>query len=300
QGFLRNPLNALESGASYSGSGLNYLPARSGAQLFGTCANLYCHSSGQNVTNGSSGVVYNNPVWGSAALTCAGCHVDEATDTVGTGSHRVHTISTGAGLDCNACHLGYTKTTVTTATHVNGLIELGATGFTYSQGSGATNPAANGFGTCAASACHGSGTVTWGGTLWSTTDQCGKCHSSNTAGAITQSAPFYSTSYPTKVTLNSDAKVGAHTNHMTSQALGISASTACTDCHGTVTLTAATHMNGSTALTWSALATKTGVLSPTYTAATGQCAATYCHGNSMPGGDTTGSNKSPTWINPNY
>jgi predicted CxxxxCH...CXXCH cytochrome family protein len=87
---------------------------------------------------------------------------------------------------------------------------------------------------------------------------------------------------------------------MTSQALGISASTACTDCHGTVTLAGATHMNGSTTFTWSALATKSGALTPTYTAATGACANTYCHGNSMPGGDTTGSNKSPTWINPNY
>src|SRR6185369_12523490 len=214
QGFLRDPLNSLQAGATYSGAGVNYLPSKSGTQIFGSCTNLYCHSSGQNDTNGTStGVTYKTVVWGAAPLTCAGCHVDEATDTTGTGSHKVHTMSTGANFDCVTCHLGYSKTTTTTATHVNGLIELGATGFTYSQGSGSSNPAANGYGTCSTSTCHGSGTVTWGGTLWSTTDQCGKCHSSNTAGAITQSAPFYSTSYPTKVTLNSDAKVGAHTNH---------------------------------------------------------------------------------------
>src|SRR6185369_1432776 len=120
-----------------------------------------CHSSGQNATNGTStGVTYKTVVWGAAPLTCAGCHVDEATDATGTGSHKVHTIATGANIDCATCHLGYTKTTITTATHVNGLIELGATGFTYSQGSGAANPAANGYGTCSAGICHGAGTVT--------------------------------------------------------------------------------------------------------------------------------------------
>src|SRR6185369_12881607 len=107
-------------------------------------------------------------------------------------------------------------------------------------------------GTCSTVVCHGSATLMpWSGTLWSTTDQCGKCHSSTAAGAITQAVPFYGTAYPTKVTLNTNAKVGAHTNHMTSQALGISASTACADCHGTVTLTTATHMTGSTTFVWS-------------------------------------------------
>jgi predicted CxxxxCH...CXXCH cytochrome family protein len=301
QGFLRTPQNVLDAGATYSGTGANYLPSKSAAQVFGTCTNIYCHSSGQNPTNGTAtGITYKSVVWGSASLTCAGCHADEATDTTGTGSHKVHTISTGANYDCAKCHLGYTKTTVATATHVNGLVELGAAGFTYSQGSGASHPAANGYGTCSASVCHGSGTVTWGGTLWSTTDQCGKCHSSTAAGAISQTVPFYSTSYPTKVTVNTDAKVGAHTNHMTSQALGISASTACADCHGTVTLNSATHMSGATNFVWSNLATKSGALVPAYNTSTGQCTATYCHGNSMPGGDATGSNKSPIWKDPNY
>lgn len=302
QGYLRTPLNALEVGATYSGSGNNYLPSKSGSQLFGSCSSLYCHSSGQNPTNGTGiGTTYKTAAWGSAALTCAGCHVDEATDATGTGSHKVHTIASGANYDCVKCHLGYTKTTVTTATHVNSLIELGAAGFTYSQGSGAAHPSANGYGTCSATVCHGTAaTVTWGGTLWSTTDQCGKCHSSTAAGAVSQAVPFYSTSYPTKVTAGTDSKVGAHTNHMASQVLGISASTACADCHGAVTLNGVTHMNGSTTLVWSLLATKNGALTPVYTAATGQCSATYCHGNSMPGGDTSGSNKAPVWKDPNY
>jgi predicted CxxxxCH...CXXCH cytochrome family protein len=314
QGFLRNPLSALESGASYSGSGLNYLPGKSGAQLFGTCANLYCHSSGQNATSGSSGVVYNNPVWGSAALTCAGCHVDEATDTVGTGSHRVHTISTGAGLDCSVCHLGYTKATVSTTTHVNSLIELGASGFTYSQGSGATNPAANGYGTCSASLCHGSSaTVTWGANSSNAT--CTKCHGKgtipanySTASAV-QSAPGYAgtgtdLAGQTGVITNSvsnDPQVGAHDAHLRTVNNYTARVVLCSDCH-TVPASGA-HANGTTDLVWSNLArnigtsgtpASRGTLAPTYSA--GVCSANYCHGGRLAGGINT----SPAWTGTTY
>ncbi len=413
QGFLRDPLNNLEAGATYSGTGTNYLPSQSGSQVFGTCSNLYCHSTGQSVTGAGAGTAVTTAAWGSApltcgschqnmgpavnanatgkhvkhaqtagiacsvchgasytattvptgagtthvdkninlawtgvaatpattyskgntfaagsaaygtcsnsychstvqnatngtntgityktgvswtsatTLTCAGCHVDEATDPTGTGSHKVHTIATGANIDCGVCHAGYTKTTSVAATHANGQIEL-ATGFTYSQG--ISHPAANGYGTCSASKCHGSATVTWGGTLWSTTDQCAKCHSSNLAGAVTASNPFYSTSYPTKVTANTDAKVGAHTSHITGTD-SLSAAVNCSDCHGTVTINSATHMSGTTNFAWSALA-QTGGLTPTYTAATGVCSNVYCHGAKMPGGDTSGTNRTPTW-----
>ena len=411
QGFLRDPLNALETGGTYSGTGTNYLPSQSGAQQFGTCSNIYCHSSGQSVTGAGAGASVTTTAWGSGALTCGschqnmgptvnanatgkhakhaqaagiacaichgtsytgttvptgansihvnrninlawtgvaatpattyskgnsfaagsaaygtcsnsychstvqnaangtntsityrtgvswtsatilacgGCHVDEATDAAGTGSHRVHTSATGANIGCAACHAGYTKTTSSAAIHANGLIDL-ATGFTYSQG--ISHPAANGYGSCSANPCHGTATVTWGGTLWSTTDQCAKCHSS--AGAVTASTPFYDTSYPTKVTANTDAQVGAHTSHIISTD-SLSAAVNCSDCHGSVTLNTATHMTGTTNFTWSALAT-TGGLTPTYTATTGVCSNIYCHGARMPGGDTSGTNRAPDW-----
>jgi predicted CxxxxCH...CXXCH cytochrome family protein len=305
QGFLRDPANTLEAAGTYSGAGTNYLPSKSSSQLFGSCTNLYCHSnSGPNGT----ARVYTPQAWNGGVLGCASCHANMATiaNSSPNGNHYVHastTYAAGAKFACSVCHgAGYTATTVTPATHVNRLIELGFTGGGTGTAYSKTAPIAAGtaWGSCATSRCHGSGSPVWGGVLWSTSDQCGKCHSSSTAGAITQAVPFYSTSFPAKVTLNTDARVGAHTNHMTSQALGISASTACTDCHGSVTLTGATHMNGSTTFVWSSLATRTGALAPVYTAATGQCTATYCHGNSMPGGDTTGSNKSPIWKDPTY
>ena len=298
-GYLRNPSNTLEPSATYTGTGANYLPSKSASQVFGSCSASYCHSAGQSATGTATGIAYKSVAWGSAALTCAGCHVNEATDATGTGSHRIHTLSTGANMDCVRCHLGYTKTTVTTATHVNALIELGTAGFNYSQGSGAGHPAANGYGTCSASACHGNATVTWGATLYSTTDQCAKCHSSATAGSVTAANPFYSTAYPTKVTANTDPKVGAHTSHITSTD-SLSAGINCDGCHGSVTLSAATHMNGASNLTWSALATKSGALTPTYSAATGVCSSVYCHGAGMPGGDTSGTNRAPTWNSATY
>ncbi|MBK5275273.1 MAG: CxxxxCH/CxxCH domain-containing protein [Desulfuromonadales bacterium] len=299
QGFLRNPLNTLETSGTYSGSGANYLPSKSASQVFGSCNTIYCHSTGQSVTGTGTGLTFKAVTWGSAALTCASCHVDMATDATGTGSHRVHTIATGANFDCAVCHAGYTKTTISTATHTNGLIELGAAGFTYSQGSGATHPVANGYGTCSASSCHGQGTVTWGATAAApvngfpfSASQCDKCHSGTAA------APFYSTAIP-KVIINTNAKVGAHTSHLTAPD-GLATAFACTDCHGAVTLNSATHMNGTTNFTWSTLATKSGALAPTYTAATGACANVYCHGASMPGGDASGTNRAPAWNSSTY
>lgn len=305
QGYLRDPLNSLEAGGTYSGTGVNYLPSKSTAQLFGSCSNLYCHStSGPNATP----IGYSTPAWNSGALTCASCHADMSTiaSTAPNGNHYVHastTYTAGAKFSCSVCHgTGYTASAITPATHVNRQVELsfsgGGTGTTYSKAAPVTPGTA--WGSCSASLCHGSGSPVWGGSLWSTTDQCGKCHSSSAAGAVTQAVPFYSTSFPIKVTLNTDAKAGAHTNHLSSLAIGLSSNIACTDCHGTVTLTSATHMNGSTTFVWSVLATKAGALAPIYTATTGQCTATYCHGNSMPGGDTTGSNRSPVWKDPNY
>jgi len=301
QGFLRDPANTLETSGTYSGAGTNYLPSKSASQLFGSCTNLYCHS---NTGPNGTARIFGTPTWSGGPLDCGSCHADMffIAATAPNGSHYVHasnSYAAGAKFDCSICHgADYFSTTTHVSKQVDIIFTGGGSGTTYSKA--APVAAGTAWGSCSASRCHGAGSPAWGGSLWSTTDQCGKCHGSNTAGAISVSVPFYNTSYPTKVTINTNAKVGAHTNHMISQSLGISASTACTDCHGAVTLDAATHMNGSTTFAWSNLATRGGLLVPAYNSGTGQCTATYCHGNSMPGGDTTGSNRAPTWINPNY
>jgi predicted CxxxxCH...CXXCH cytochrome family protein len=283
------------AGTAFSTAGSTSGPAPSSS--FGSCTNVYCHSSAQGV-NGAGAITYQTPAWGSAPLDCGGCHKNMATDATGTGSHRAHTNAAGMNLDCTSCHLGYTKTTSAPSTHVNGLIELGAAGISYSQGNGSSNPAGNGYGSCSSVVCHGSGIVPWGGTLWSTTDLCGKCHSSSAPGAVTASAPFYNTSYPVQIISNLDVKTGAHTAHITSSE-SLHPGLACIDCHGIVNLNDASHMNGVTNFNWSVLA-RTGNLSPSYNPATGMCSNVYCHGNAMPGGDTSGSNKTPVWNNPTY
>lgn len=267
---------------------------------YANCSNVYCHSNVQG--NGGAGlpVTFAAPVWGSAPLPCGSCHANMATSAAATGSHVQH--AQRAGYGCIVCHNGAGKDPnppfTATAKHANGTIDISfsgdAAGAVYSKGGGITP--GTGYGSCSAAKCHGSATVTWGAALWSSTDQCGKCHSSAASGAITAGAPFYTTSYPAKVTANTDAMAGAHTSHLTT-ANRVTSALVCTDCHGSVTLTAATHMNGVTDFIWSPLA-RTGGLAPAYSPATGVCGNVYCHGAMMPGGDAGGTNRAPAWNQP--
>ena len=264
---------------------------------YGACNAIYCHSnSGPNATV----AVYTTPTWGGAVLTCAGCHNDMSTiaSTAPNGGHFDHasaTNSTGPQYACATCHGGYTSTTVNAATHANKLVELAMTGATYTK----TSPMAAGsaWGTCSSTNCHGSATnLVWGGALWKVgADDCTICHSGAATGLVTAAVPFYDTGYPTKVTANTDTKVGAHTSHVAGVD-SLSSPLTCDACHGAVTFGTTTHMNGSTTFAWSAVAS-TGGLSPSYNGTTGVCSNVYCHGAAMPGGDTTGTARTPTWTN---
>lgn len=298
QGFLRDPQNNLATGATYSGTGANYLPSQSAGQSFGSCSNLYCHSnSGPNNAPRS----YASPAWGGAPLNCGNCHADMAaiSSSAPNGGHYTHASNaniTGPKLACSTCHTGYTATSVNVPTHVNQQVELtfaAGAATTYSKAS--PMPAGGAWGSCSASKCHGTASgLVWGGTLFkSGTDDCSTCHASSTSGAVTAGSPFYSTAYPAKVTTSSDAKVGTHTSHVAMTG-GMSTALACSDCHGSVTFASATHMNGTTDFVWAPLA-QTGGLTPSYNPTTGACANVYCHGAKMPGGDTSGTNRTPVW-----
>ncbi len=102
------------------------------------------------------------------------------------------------------------------------------------------------------------------------------------------------------VTAPSDSKVGTHIKHLNAsiQATAYSSNIACLECHtvpGSSTISGS-HRNGVNDIVFGTLA-KTGSLTPTYTAATGVCANTYCHGTTLTGG---GSNKAPVWNQANY
>lgn len=259
---------------------------------FGTCSTVYCHS---NANPNGAGFAYKVPTWGGAALGCGGCHDNMSTIAAGTpnGGHFKHASTgnaNGPQYDCSVCHAGYTASSSTASTtHANKFVDLINAITGYSKASPMT--ASQAFGTCTNN-CHGLATgVAWnsGSIYFDGTDHCSTCHS-NTTG-VTVGTPFYSTQYPGKQTANNNPKVGAHTLHLTSTKI-MGASLVCADCHGTVAMKDATHMNGTTNFTWSALA-KSGGLSPSFSG--GQCSNVYCHGARMPYNDTSGSNRTPTW-----
>jgi predicted CxxxxCH...CXXCH cytochrome family protein len=219
-----------------SGATGNVAPSAS----YGSCNNLYCHSSGQSADGSSSIPSYVNQQWG-ATVGCGACHNDMS--TAGTGNHVAHAGTSGGNYDCSVCHgSGYLKAGLTapaTATHVDMQINVSMAGATYSK----TSPFGPGlgYGSCSTSLCHGQGTPTWGTTLYSTTVQCQKCH------ADQNSALFYSTAYPGQVTATSDPRVGVHTAHLkASHGMSVSAPT-CSSCHPAVTaVNDSGHMNGTT------------------------------------------------------
>ncbi len=281
------PATGISAGSKYDGTNAG---GRTPGFGYASCTTSYCHSN--SGPNGSTRIYPAvAPMWGGAKLSCGSCHQDMSTSLLATGSHLAHSSSartTGGQYGCEMCHTGYTDSTVTTATHVDQKVNLGfSVPGTYSKSA----PIASGstFGTCSATVCHGSATaMPWGGTLHSTTDQCAKCHAGPATGGL-----FYSTSFPTKQTSNTDAKAGAHTAHLTSTFIG-GVTLTCTDCHANVTLKSPGHMNGSTEVVWSSLATNNGALTPSYTA--GRCDNTYCHGAGLAGGTTAG--RSPSWNAP--
>jgi len=268
---------------------------------YGTCTSIYCHSNGG--PNGAP-VVYNTMTWGSnAALTCGSCHANMSTtpSTAPNGGHYKHASTgnvNGPAFDCSTCHTGYTATTTNGVTHANKQVELNTAITGYSKTS--PMPASGAWGTCSTSRCHGQATgLTWNnGTIWqSGGDHCSTCHSS--PANVATGTPFYATNYPVKMTSTSNAKVGQHTAHVTS-AKSLAKQFDCSICHGAVTFGTPSHMNGSTTFAWSKLAmgnstTLSKNLTPQYNPATGQCSNVYCHGDSMPNGDSSGTRPSLTW-----
>ncbi len=83
--------------------------------------------------------------------------------------------------------------------------------------------------------------------------------------------------------------VGAHQAHLTDGPVRLAL--ACTHCHAVPTSLG--HANGVVDFQWSALATSSFLLSPSYAGAGGACASTYCHGASLQAG---GTNHLPAWI----
>jgi predicted CxxxxCH...CXXCH cytochrome family protein len=254
------------AGAAYKGSAAGGTGHIAGGAAYGSCSNVYCHSSGQ-ASDGSATPNYATQLWGAATLACSSCHGDMINN--GTGSHLAHTAD---AYTCVQCHgAGYVNTpgAVTAATHVDHNINMAALPG-YAKGN--TFATGLGYSTCTNN-CHGRGTPAWGANLGSV--QCQKCH------ADQNSATFFGTSGSTDT---SDPHVGAHQGHVRGT-LGYAGPIACASCHPTTAIGTTTHMNGTVEFN--------GANITSYDPATGNCTS-YCHGSTLPT-NYQGSNTTPSW-----
>ncbi len=232
---------------------------------YGTCNNIYCHSTVQN-NLGTGAPTYKSVGWSDAALACSGCHGNDAA-TLTTGSHATHlSTTTHAAITCANCHSGYE--TATPPNHVNYVINvqqsaiLSSTG-TYTDSAGAPG---NGYGTCGTSYCHSNvqsatggarvagdyKTVTWGSGAMT----CASCHGNTDATLVT----------------------GTHAKH-----LNATYGYTCAACHGTAggAGNTAIHVNQTINIdltTKGASATYSGDGTPA-NSNFGTCSVTICHGS---------------------
>jgi predicted CxxxxCH...CXXCH cytochrome family protein len=299
QGFLRDPLNTLEASGNYSGTAVNYLPSKSVSPAFGTCSNIYCHSTAQSATGAGAGTAVTTAAWGGTT-TCGSCHVDMSSSASATGSHIAHAQSSGTVYTCDVCHgTGFSATVVNTANHVNKQINLSftgnATGTTYVTKGTAFVPGSAVYSSCTTNNCHGAMNPTWGANTAKA--RCQKCHGYRSSGWNALNG----------ATATTDIKAGAHFNHISSSgSLKFSKAFSCAECHATTialstdNVNAAGHIDsvGPAEVTFSNLA-KTNSSAPTYTASA--CANNYCHGANMASNISNPPSSrvvSPTWNAP--
>jgi len=266
------------SGGSYSGSGLGFLPSQHKAS-FGSCFNLYCHSNG---TGGAPNVV---PTWG-ASLDCKGCHNSNTASgaPMTSGKHGAHVnnaATLGTNFSCADCHARTVQNDTAiadTSRHVNGFADFSGVrgGRTYSSATGV----------CSTVYCHSDGKGTYKDmtlTGWKSaaTLDCKGCHGSAAAPAFSSVAG--EPNYP-----NGGAgqpRANTHQAHVTGAG-------ACYECHvstvdSTGKLTGSAHTNGSVDVSFN-----TGIAGPsaTWTSGTKTCSGIACHsdGTSVATGVTTG------------
>jgi predicted CxxxxCH...CXXCH cytochrome family protein len=198
QGYLRDPLNTLEATGTYNGAGSNYFPSQNGAQVFGSCSNLYCHSTGNpsvaaaNLPTTYGGSAFASVSWGSGPQACNSCHGRSTTngmpDYVSAGTPGSATANSHAkhvqvnNISCNECHERTTKDNVSIrnvfpSAHVNKTADVF---FNLSGANKAASFSAS-TGTCNNVFCHGGtgSTAVWGASL-----NCQDCHGNGASASV--------------------------------------------------------------------------------------------------------------------
>lgn len=293
--------------------------AISNSPTLGTCTNTYCHSTGRTPAQ------YGNSVqWGQTG-NCLSCHGGRASAnglparssqnfTLST-THSQHLKYPAANMNCNVCH---SKTTTDAATlksytglvyHADGSKDVLFTNIAYASYTSFKKSGVNA-GKCTNTACHGgTSRSAWANsTAINSNNTCVHCH--GVAGTLPANtnrnnyAPGWGgTGISTDgISANTDIRVGAHFVHLSSV---YSKKLKCNECHLVPsnpfdgTHMATTRYNSQTLTFGQASTAIKNSVSPAFTAGTAvgaaTCTTTYCHGSSMPLGDTSGTNKSPLW-----
>ncbi len=222
-----------------------------GSGTYGSCANIYCHSTVQSGVLGNlTTVSYKPATWAGGILGCDGCHggVKSSGTAISTGNHTKHI--TAYSYSCDACHTGSGKSNELKHGDRNIDVAMSPTyGGSYSQ---VVNPPANGYGTCSATYCHSDGkgsmvVASWGGT----TLNCTACH------------------------LSTGITTGKHAAHVNNDAF-LGTSYGCFTCHAN-TVQNNTAIASNPAKHVNTFADYSGARAGRYTTATGVCTASYCH-----------------------
>ncbi len=269
-----NATDSRTNGALYKGFTTSSTAARAPSVSYGSCTNLYCHSTGTTTPTYQTPA----PTWGNNGVTgdgtCGKCHgVLDATPPA-SGPHTKH-VGTAAGLQfaCSKCHdsvVNSTANSTTAATikdktlHVNGAKNVAFD---------ATNTGGSYNGTnCDNIYCHSQGTggisgdgrsVTMPATLptWSGSTNCGSCHGADATGR-----PAYA---------SGTLKANSHT-------LATHSQKTCDVCHNPTTTTGNTITNTANhdnkIYNVGGSGTVPSIMTYAYSAAGGSCSNSYCHG----------------------
>jgi predicted CxxxxCH...CXXCH cytochrome family protein len=253
------------TGGSYNGTD-------TALDAYGTCDNIYCHSTVQSSPPGSGPTYRPPPVWGGNIVGCGACH-NFSDSGLNTGSHEEHfftveeeqcyTCHNWNNIDdpCFSCHDVVTAKPLRDR-HANYTIDVSITPKYQGNYSGSSNPGV-GYGNCSNGYCHSNGTSVSTGvipnnttTVWGTAGPlaCDACHGN---------PPGYA---------NGSPKANSHTIAEHS-ALG------CNICHNTTTNDGVTISNLSAHVNISYNVDPGGGESFTYTydAGGGTCSAISCH-----------------------
>jgi predicted CxxxxCH...CXXCH cytochrome family protein len=284
---------------SYSGTGANFLPSQSGAQVFGACSNNYCHSTGNpGVAAGSLPAVYGGSgfasvTWGGGSLACNGCHGRSTANgmpdyanagtpgNAASNSHQKHVV--GSNISCNECHEKTTKNNSSIRPGALGVhLDKKAEVFFNLSGANKAGSYASALGSksCSNTYCHGTAAIQWGGA----TLACNACHGANNAGDLSGGTTAGHALHVNSATLFTNLTGGSLT---TAAAYAYS----CKSCHPTLS-----HATGPASALSSAGIGGSALSAAQYTAGAasltdskgfkytaGSCATNSCHNNGRGG-----------------